>query len=604
MSPHYLFLILLLIQTWRISCRPESLKTICSNGGTLDLTQGMSKYLFHDTKEVFLDGNNLNGLPFKFICHTEDNTTETVLDPKHLRNNENGFNKLKQIIKCPGVCDIGVVIIQAKADEQSCNFTDGINCDLKSLTSKVSRGFGYGPKLVVPLGRGRHLNVSESASLNFTLVITYSIMDPVVGVWKKCNETDKEGNVAEVGLVSEDSKNISNIDCPINDDDESARPAIIRVEKTQHTRQCVAFPTFCDSKPEYSFISARITEEYISTWNKSIHKRKWKKKKIMIGSLVGGLAAVILGLCGVLSYICWKKYKKGEQKAYHPTFYTGYPKNAFANSMINTDSTHDGYVMSDFTNLDDYSSQDYWKANDNSEEAIKARKKIISRQLSGDPTKLNPAMTLNQQIKLLAYNDEHEIDRSKFSVGQLLGSGNFGSVYAGSAAGLFHPGSDTKVAIKTVNDAFDGLQITALISEIKVLGHLDLHLNLVNMLGSCKTHLEQDGQLWLLLEYCSEGDLKSFMIQHREEFNSSMTNKIQVNGLDERLFLKWGFHIAKGKTNKKSVKNNIAQYYLIYFNSRYGVLVLQTHHAWRSSRPKHPLGRYGWCSRWLCGKSQ
>merc|ERR1719411_47982 len=66
------------------------------------------------------------------------------------------------------------------------------------------------------------------------------------------------------------------------------------------------------------------------------------------------------------------------------------------------------------------------------------------------------------------------------------------------------------------------------------------------MLGSCKTNLEQDGQLWLLLEYCSEGDLKSFMIKHREEFNSSMTNKIQVNGLDERLFLKWGFHIAKG----------------------------------------------------------
>ena len=566
---HYLFLILLLIQTGRISCRPESLKTICSkgeNGGTLDLTQGTTNYLFHDKKEVFLDGNNLNGRPFKLICHTDGNSTVTVLDPNQLANNKNGFNKLKQTIKCPGVCDIGVVIIQAKADEQSCNFTDGINCDLKSLTSEVSRGFKFGPKIAIPSIEeeeylaGRNINVSDgkptTTRLNFTLVVTYSIMDPVVGVWKKCNETDKEGNVAKAGTHPEDSKSISNIDCPINDDDESERPAIIRVEKTQHQRQCVALPMLpgCDTKPEYSFITARITKENINTWNKSISKRKRRKKKIMIGSLVGGLAAVILGLCGVLSYICWKKYKKGEQKAYHPTFYTGYPKNAFANSMVHTDSTHDGYVMTDFTTLDDYYSQDYWKANDNSEEAIKARKKIISRQLSGDPSKLNSTMTLNQQIKLLPYNDEHEIDRSKFSIGQLLGSGNFGSVYAGSAAGLFHPGSDTKVAIKTVNDAFDGLQITALISEIKVLGHLGLHLNLVNMLGSCKTNLEQDGQLWLLLEYCSEGDLKSFMIKHREEFNSSMTNKIQVNGLDERLFLKWGFHIAKGKTNKKVSK--------------------------------------------------
>merc|ERR1719511_390280 len=65
-------------------------------------------------------------------------------------------------------------------------------------------------------------------------------------------------------------------------------------------------------------------------------------------------------------------------------------------------------------------------------------------------------------------------------------------------------------------------------------------------MGSCRSQLEEEGQLWLLLEYCSEGDLKSFMIQHREEFISSMTNKIQVNGLDERLFLKWGFNIAKG----------------------------------------------------------
>jgi len=49
--------------------------------------------------------------------------------------------------------------------------------------------------------------------------------------------------------------------------------------------------------------------------------------------------------------------------------------------------------------------------------------------------------------------------RSNFTVGELLGSGNFGSVYIGEAEGLFHPGSLTKVAIKTVNNALDGSQV-------------------------------------------------------------------------------------------------------------------------------------------------
>ena len=547
---HYLFLVLLLIQTWRISCRPES-RNLCSNGagGKLDLIEGTSKYLFHDKTEVFLDGTNLNGLNFTFTCHTKDNVTEIILDPAKLKNTLNGFNLEKKIVKCQEVCEIGVIIIKQSADDKSCNTTDGdVNCDLKSL----NRARNFTPYInFSPTVRGfpERNNATNATKSDFTPVIKYSIMDPVVGEWKECNETDSEGSVAKVGTTHENNVNFRNIDCPIDNDVQTSRPAIIRVEKVQNTRQSVALE-FLQPKPEpeYSYISVQITEASIKNWPKV---KKWQRKKIMIGSLVGGLTAVILGLCGVLAYICWKKYKKGEQKAYHPTFYTGYPKSAFANSMNMTDSTHDGYVMNDFNTFDDYLNQDYWKPNDNSEEAIKARKKIISRQISGDPAKLNPSMTLNQQIKLLQYNDDHEMHRSKFTIGQLLGSGNFGSVYEGSAAGLFHPGSDTKVAIKTVNDAFDGLQITALISEIKVLGHLDLHLNLVNMMGSCRSQLEEEGQLWLLLEYCSEGDLKSFMIQHREEFISSMTNKIQVNELDDRLFLKWGLHIAKGnlKTN-------------------------------------------------------
>ena len=49
--------------------------------------------------------------------------------------------------------------------------------------------------------------------------------------------------------------------------------------------------------------------------------------------------------------------------------------------------------------------------------------------------------------------------RHMFTVGSILGSGNFGSVYVGEASGLIHPDSKTKVAIKTVNDVLDLAQL-------------------------------------------------------------------------------------------------------------------------------------------------
>ena len=553
---HTLFLISVLIQVWRISCHsaPESLCQ--TEGGSFQLINDTDRYLFYDDHEqmLYLDGSNYVQV-FTLECQNETSRSEVILNPFQLRNSNDGFNREAELLECPGVCSIKAIVISQAVDNSVCNFTDDQNdCDLKKLNDlKASRSTSISGRIIVPSIEPEHGGFSQ--------IITYSIMDPIVGEWVKCDEIDEDGNVATVGLHSEDGNKIKSLDCPVNDNVSTERPAIIRIEKTRKKEKCVGLPILCPKtpeepeqfKPEYSFISAKITKDSIKTWSKEKIKAKMLRKKIMIGSIVGVLSLLVIALAGCLIYIRWKKYKKNEIESYHPKFYVngGYPKDVFTGSTVITDSTNpsNGYVMHDFNELVDYfdPNDDYWKANDTSEEAVKARKKIISRQLSGDPDKLNPTMTLNQQIKLLSYNDKHEISRTNFTIGQLLGYGNFGSVYEGNAAGLFHPGSETKVAIKTVNDAFDGLQITALISEIKILGHLDLHLNLVNMMGSCKTQLAHEGQLWLLLEYCSEGDMKSFLIKHREEFISSITNKIPVNGLDERLILKWAYDIAKGK---------------------------------------------------------
>ena len=65
------------------------------------------------------------------------------------------------------------------------------------------------------------------------------------------------------------------------------------------------------------------------------------------------------------------------------------------------------------------------------EEKAILRKTVLARQLSGDPTKLNPNITLNEQAKIMVYDAKLEIDRANFSAGKMLGSGNFGCVYEG-----------------------------------------------------------------------------------------------------------------------------------------------------------------------------
>ena len=78
---------------------------------------------------------------------------------------------------------------------------------------------------------------------------------------------------------------------------------------------------------------------------------------------------------------------------------------------------------------------------------------------------------------------------------------------------MIYPNSKTKVAVKTTNNPLDSSQQEALLSEIKILSNLDLHLNLVNMMGSCTSDIHLSGELWLLLEFCEHGMQFSYGFQ-------------------------------------------------------------------------------------------
>ena len=162
----------------------------------------------------------------------------------------------------------------------------------------------------------------------------------------------------------------------------------------------------------------------------------------------------------------------------------------------------------------------------------------------GDPSKINEDTFLNDQATLLPYTGKCEIDRTKFEVNQLLGGGQFGSVFEGITNDLVHPEQRIKVAIKVVNNPLDVSQLNILMSEIKILDKLDVHLNLVNMIGACTTQLKE-GKLWLLLEYCPQSDLKRFLLKNREAILHDLKPKTTSDEF-ERVFIKWGHGIAKG----------------------------------------------------------
>jgi len=175
-------------------------------------------------------------------------------------------------------------------------------------------------------------------------------------------------------------------------------------------------------------------------------------------------------------------------------------------------------------------------------------------------TKINTNLFINEHAKHFAYNGKHEIKRNQFEIGIMLGKGNFGCVCQGIAEGLLNSKNKMKVAIKTVNNELDVTQLHALMCEIRILDKLDMHLNLVNMVGACTTQF-RSGQLWLLLEFCTHGNLKSFLRKNKETLKLSLHDNRSVNGINDRLFFKWAHNVAKGMeylSSKKIMHGDLA----------------------------------------------
>ena len=78
--------------------------------------------------------------------------------------------------------------------------------------------------------------------------------------------------------------------------------------------------------------------------------------------------------------------------------------------------------------------------------ASKNRENLVHSITCGDASKINPDIFLNDQIPSLPFIPNREMSRNQFSVGKMIGKGNFGKVYR-----ITHPYFKCTAAVKVID---------------------------------------------------------------------------------------------------------------------------------------------------------
>ncbi|CAG7724653.1 unnamed protein product [Allacma fusca] len=139
----------------------------------------------------------------------------------------------------------------------------------------------------------------------------------------------------------------------------------------------------------------------------------------------------------------------------------------------------------------------------------------------------------NPEIPLLVwsqpYNQEHEIDRRRliFSERDVLGKGAFGVVYKGKM-NIASNGTSAiylRVAVKTVPKDVDIIYLKALLSELKIMAAIksERHPSIISLVGACTENLNKR-EVFVALEFCSNGCLKDHLTNYRNRLNDDYEN--------------------------------------------------------------------------------
>ncbi|XP_068243201.1 vascular endothelial growth factor receptor 1-like isoform X2 [Palaemon carinicauda] len=142
----------------------------------------------------------------------------------------------------------------------------------------------------------------------------------------------------------------------------------------------------------------------------------------------------------------------------------------------------------------------------------------VEQFMKGAPDRLNPELGLTQQAHLLPCDMQFEIARSRIEFGKLIGEGEFGHVFQAKVDGLRANELQTTVAVKTAKSRSNEVFRKELIAEVKIMMHIGRHANVLNLLGICSENLATKGELLVIIEYCRHGNLRDYLLRHRNNF--------------------------------------------------------------------------------------
>ncbi|CAG7720044.1 unnamed protein product, partial [Allacma fusca] len=122
--------------------------------------------------------------------------------------------------------------------------------------------------------------------------------------------------------------------------------------------------------------------------------------------------------------------------------------------------------------------------------------------------------------------------------------------------------STENIAVKTTKPKVDRSILLALMSELKVMIHLEMHEHIVQLLGAC-TEFLREGRVFVLVEYCPLGSLDLYL---RTTVRTKLDNLVSINeqtitnqeipgtieSLSGNVFVNWAVQIARGMQHLES----------------------------------------------------
>ena len=90
--------------------------------------------------------------------------------------------------------------------------------------------------------------------------------------------------------------------------------------------------------------------------------------------------------------------------------------------------------------------------------------------------------------------------------------------------------------------------IDLLLQELKIMGYLGHHVNVIQLIGCCTQYLVSHGIVYVFVEFCPNGDLKNWLRSNNHRYSNNDNKNSMFNEMRKRLMAQR----ASSSTSKQS----------------------------------------------------